>query len=358
MLKAISTIPSYYLFRSFGWPQRLPMNLTLSITNRCNSRCKTCNIYNKKSDELDLQEWKRILHSLGKVPFWATISGGEPFLRPDLLDLVCSLYDQCHPSIINIPTNGLLRDRIPAVVEQIADHCKGSQIIINLSLDDVGESHDAIRGVPGNYEKSVETLMALKSLDAQNLSIGVHTVISKFNVNRIPGIYEGLLTLRPDSYVTEIAEERIELNNMGFDITPEFKDYALAVDFLADAIRKDHFNRVGRMTRALRLEYYALVKRILSERRQVIPCYAGIASAQIAPNGDVWMCCVKAEPVGNLGEVGYDFSRIWFSEKAKIMRRRIRKGDCYCPLANANYTNMLYHFRTLSRVARNLITMR
>jgi hypothetical protein len=111
------------------------------------------------------------------------------------------------------------------------------------------------------------------------------------------------------------------------------------------------------MTRALRLEYYALVKRILRERRQVIPCYAGIASAQIAPNGDVWMCCVKAEPVGNLREVDYDFSKIWLSERAKSIRQRIKNGDCYCPLANATYTNMLYHLQTLSRVAWNMITM-
>ena len=166
MLKAIATIPSYYLFRTVGWPQRLPMNLTLSLTNRCNSRCKTCNIYNRNSDEMDLQEWKRVFRSFGETPFWTTISGGEPFLRSDLCDLVCSLYDECHPSIINIPTNGLLRDRIPAVVGQIADHCKGSQIIINLSLDDIGENHDAIRGVPGNYKKCVETFTALKNLDA------------------------------------------------------------------------------------------------------------------------------------------------------------------------------------------------
>jgi MoaA/NifB/PqqE/SkfB family radical SAM enzyme len=358
MLKAISTIPSYRLFRTLGRPQKLPMNLTLSVTNKCNSHCKTCNIYKKKSEELELQEWKQIFQGLGRAPFWTTISGGEPFLRPDLLDLVCSLYDQCHPSIINIPSNGLLRDRIPAVVRQISDYCKGSQVVINLSLDDLEENHDVIRGVPGNYVKSMETFKALKGLGAPNLSIGIHTVISKFNVSRIPDIYERLITLRPDSYVTEIAEERGELDNIGSDITPQFKDYALAVDFLTDALREDHFNRVGRMTRALRLEYYALVKGILSQRRQMIPCYAGIASGHIAPNGDVWMCCVKAEPVGNLGETGYDFSRIWFSERAKGMRRRIRNGDCYCPLANANYTNMLYHLPTLFRVGWNFIKMR
>jgi len=355
MLKAISTIPSYYLFRKLGWPRKLPMNLTFSITNRCNSRCKTCKIYQKKSEELDLEEWRKVFAGLGQSPFWTTFSGGEPFLRSDFFDLVRSLYEQCHPSIINIPTNGLLSDRIPTVVKQISDYCRTSQIVINLSLDEVGENHDAIRGVPGNYEKAAQTFKALKSLGMPNLSVGIHTVISKFNVKRIPNIFENIMTLQPDSYVTEIAEERVELDNVGSEITPDFGEYAAAVDFLGHALENGHLDQVGRMTRALRLEYYSLVKRILREKRQVIPCYAGFASAQIAPDGNVWMCCVKAEPIGNLRKGGYDFSKIWLSEKAKSIRREIKGGKCYCPLANATYTSMLHHLPTLSRVGWNLI---
>lgn len=355
MLKAISTIPFYYLFRSIGWPKRLPMNLTFSVTNRCNSRCKTCHIYHKTSDELDLQEWRQIFHSLGKAPFWTTFSGGEPFLRSDFSDLVCSLYDECRPSIINIPTNGLLSDRIAPVVKHIADYCRTTQIVINLSLDGIGKNHDAIRGVPGNYEKALQTFNALKRLSSPNLSIGIHTVISAFNVSRIPDIYRSIRSLHPDSYVTEIAEERVELNNLGFGITPDSDAYAAAVDFLTRTLIKDRFNRVGRVTRALRLEYYALVKRVLEEKRQTLPCYAGFASAQIAPDGDVWMCCVKAEPIGNLRTVKYDFPKIWQSEKARSIRREIKSGKCYCPLANATYTSMLHHLPTLFRVGRHLI---
>jgi len=333
------------------------MNLTFSITNRCNSRCKTCHIYEKKSEELDLDEWKRVFHSLGRAPFWITISGGEPFLRSDLFELVRSAYEECHPSIINIPTNGLLSDRIPSVVKEIADYCQRTQIVVNLSLDGVGEDHDTLRGVLGNYERAIETFKALKGLGSPNLSIGIHTVISKYNIKRIPDIFENIMTLRPDSYVTEIAEERVELNNVGSAITPDLSDYVAAIDFLTRTLKKDHFDQVGRMTRALRLEYYNLVKKILKENYQVIPCYAGIASAQIAPDGSVWMCCVKAEPIGNLRKVEYDFSKIWLSENAKSIRREIKSGKCYCPLANATYTSMLHHLPTLSRVGWNLIKM-
>ena len=355
MLNVILKIPSYYFFRLLGCPRKLPMNLTLSVTFNCNSRCKTCNIYRKKSKDLSLEEWKKIFKNLGEDLFWVTISGGEPFLRDDLPELVCSLYDYCQPSIINIPTNGLLKERIIDTVSSVAAHCKKSQLVINISIDEIEDKHDIIRGIPGNYEKAVETYKVLKSLDLFNVSIGIHTVISKFNVPRIPEIYQHLRTLKPDSYITEIAEERVELNTVGTDITPEYQDYARAVDFLAKELAEDKFNRLGKITRAFRIEYYRIVKIILKERRQIIPCYSGFASAQIAPNGDVWMCCIKAESIGNLSDVGYDLKKVWFSEKAKIARKRIKNGECYCPLANASYTNMLHDLKTLTRVGWNYI---
>jgi MoaA/NifB/PqqE/SkfB family radical SAM enzyme len=105
------------------------------------------------------------------------------------------------------------------------------------------------------------------------------------------------------------------------------------------------------VTQAFRREYYELVKRTLREQRQIIPCMAGVASAQIAPNGDVWSCCVRAESMGNLREHGYDFGAVWRSEAAQEMRRSIKAGECFCPLANAAYTNMLLHGRTVMKVA-------
>jgi len=355
MLQVISKIPFYYMFRSVGWPRSLPMNLTLSVTFKCNSRCKTCNIYRKKRDEFSLEEWRKLFKNYGKSLFWVTISGGEPFLREDVGDLVCSLYDSCKPSIINIPTNGLLKDQIVKTVKQIAMHCKNSRIVINVSIDEIEEKHDDIRGVKGNYKKAVETYSSLKSLNIPNISIGIHTVISRFNVSRIPDIYKHLLTLKPDSYITEIAEEREELDTLGSDITPEYQNYENAIDFLIKKLKADSFNKIGRITRAFRIEYYKMVKKILIEHRQIIPCYSGFASAQIAPDGDVWFCCIKAESIGNLRDVGYDYKNIWHSENAKELRKSIKKGECCCPLANSSYTNMLHNLRTLARVGWNML---
>ncbi len=98
---------------------------------------------------------------------------------------------------------------------------------------------------------------------------------------------------------------------------------------------------MGRLVESFRLEYYQLVKEYLEQKEQIIPCYAGWASAQIAPDGYVWGCCIRAESVGGLRENGYDFGKVWFSTEADAFRRSVYNRECACPLANASYTNML-----------------
>jgi MoaA/NifB/PqqE/SkfB family radical SAM enzyme len=350
-LGLLSKVPMYMSFRRWGWPKLLPFSLVISVCYRCNSRCRTCNVWKKQAEELTLEEWDRVFANIGRTPYYLTFTGGEPFLRRDLVDLVGSAYQHCHPGVITLPTNGLLSDLIPEKVEQLLQVAPNSKLGVNLSLDGIGERHDAIRGVPDNYERALKTYRALKSIHHPNLTLSLHTVISRFNANDIPEIYEELAVLEPDSYITEIAEERAELDTVGLDITPDVEDYERAVDFLSERLRDQKFGGISKVTQAFRRRYYDLVKNILRERRQVVPCYAGWASGHISPDGDVWTCCIRAEPIGNLRETEYDLRPIWFGPQAETLRQDIRGGGCYCPMANASYTNMFLHAPTLVRVA-------
>ncbi len=125
----------------------------------------------------------------------------------------------------------------------------------------------------------------------------MHTVISKRNVHRIPDIErEARAIFRPDSYIAEVAENRVELKTMDKDITPTTPDFRRAIDHLRNVIGEHRSTHpVARLVESLRLEYYELAARILEEKRQVIDCYAGWASAHLAPDGHVWGCCVRAE---------------------------------------------------------------
>ncbi len=351
----IHKIPAYWLMRRFGSPKTTPINLTVSITYRCNSRCLTCNIWNKKGDELTAEEFSKIFKSIGKV-YWTTLSGGEPFLRDDITPICKHLYDNCKPKIINIPTNGIL-ENIPERVSEIAAYCSGSKIIVNLSLDGVGSKHDEIRGVSGNFNKTINTFRRLMMLKKkhENLTVGFHTVLSKYNAGSVPELFNYIKTLEPDSYILEIAEERQELGTIGSGITPSIEEYSKATDLLNQQTKNTRFSGVSKITQAFRREYYQLAKKTLENKKQTIPCYAGFASGQIAPNGDVWFCCVKALPVGNLRENNYDFRKIWFSEKADELRKPIKNKECFCPLANAAYTNMLANPTTMIKVSSNLL---
>jgi MoaA/NifB/PqqE/SkfB family radical SAM enzyme len=371
MLELLPRLPLYWGFYHLGQhrlaPRLLPFSLVISVSYRCNSRCQTCGVWRKTSEEMSADEWRQVFYHLGRAPFYLTFTGGEPFLRTDLHEIVLAGAEHCRPGVITIPTNGLLTRRIADGVDRICAGAADSQVGINLSLDGVGEEHDQIRGVPGNWQRALETWEQLKSLQKQhsNLVLSVHTVVSRFNVHRIREIVEGLEFLGPDSYITEVAEERVELGTVGWDITPSAQEYAPIADYLSARARwtpaagTEATPRKGlaRLTQAFRAQYYQLARRVLEEQRQVIPCQAGWASGHIAPDGDVWTCCIRAEPVGNLHQTGYDLRPIWFEQVGELrsLRRSIAAGECACPMANASYANMLLHPRTIARVVRDIL---
>ncbi|MCB5287134.1 MAG: radical SAM protein [Candidatus Cloacimonetes bacterium] len=351
MLLIMFRIVGYWLMKHLGFPRLLPMNYTVSLLYTCNSRCSTCRIWKKKANNLTVEEYAKIFRSVGRSPFWITFSGGEPFLRRDIVEVISTIYRVSHPRIINIPTNGLLVDTIVQKTAEIARACPKAQIILNVSIDGIENQHDEIRNVPGNYKKVISTFHKLKALKLTNLFVGIHTVISRFNVDSFYSVANELMRLEPDSYITEIAEERVELDTIGLDITPGKVSYKSAIDYLIHRIKNEKYKGMNKITMAFRIEYYNLVKEIMRDERQVIPCYAGLASCQIAPDGDVWSCCVKAKSLGNLRDSKYKFSRVWWSKKAKKDRKSIHNKECWCPLANAYYTNMLMNIPTLLRVS-------
>jgi MoaA/NifB/PqqE/SkfB family radical SAM enzyme len=370
MLELLPRLPLYWSSYHLGWPKILPFSIVVSVSFRCNSKCRTCGVWRKPNDDMSVEEWRSVFANLGHSPFYLTFTGGEPFLRADLPEIVVAGAELCRPGVITIPTNGLLTGRILDHVDQICSGASHSQIGINLSLDGIGQEHDELRNVPGNWNRAMETWLGLKDLQSRqkNLSLSVHTVISKFNAHRIRDIVEGLEFLEPDSYITEVAEERVELDTVGWDITPAPEEYAPIADFLSARAKfaptahsgETRQQTLALFTRAFRAQYYQLAKRVLQEQSQVIPCQAGWASAHIAPNGDVWTCCVRAEPVGNLRRTNYDLRPIWFERVGQMRRLRqsIADRECACPMANASYANMLLHMPTVVQVTQEVLRAR
>jgi MoaA/NifB/PqqE/SkfB family radical SAM enzyme len=357
LIPVLLRISLYLSFRAFSFPKVLPLNYTFSLTTRCNSRCKTCNIWKKRTDEFTPQEWEKVCISLGTAPYWVTLSGGEPFLHRHIVEICEAIGRHCRPGILNIPTNSLV-EGTASKVERIAAHIAPGKLIINLSLDGIGADHDRIRGVPGNFERFQRNLAELLEVRQRtpNLTLGIHSVISTLNIDDVDQIIAYVRTLPVDQFITEMAEERVELDTVGLPLAPDAQRYWQILERLKDDLRQNQARGVARFTRALRLSYYSLMKQTLSERKQVIPCFAGWASAQVYPDGTVWPCCIRADAIANLRENNYDFGKIWFGKEIEAVRRSIRAKECWCTLANASYTNMLLHPPTLAKSGWQVLT--
>jgi MoaA/NifB/PqqE/SkfB family radical SAM enzyme len=162
----------------------------------------------------------------------------------------------------------------------------------------------------------------------------------------------------PDQYITEIAEERKEMENLGEGITPSPEEYTQVLNYLIANIERElkqnKWRGLAKVTEAFRIEYYKLMKNFYLTKKQRMPSYAGFASAQISPTGDVWECAVYATFMGNLRNYDFDFKRLWHSNQAWEVRRRVKK-EHKCPLANESYINLLFSPMHLIKVATRII---
>ncbi|HOO55316.1 MAG TPA: radical SAM protein [bacterium] len=332
------------------------MSLALSVTHRCNARCATCRVTKRKPDELTFKEYEAIFKTLKGNIRWFTISGGEPFMRDDLGDIVDCLIRHNSPDAITIPTNGSFTQKSINLVKNVVRHNPDTRFIMSFSIDAIGPIHDKIRGLENSFEKAMDSFQAVKEMDVENLSTGFHTVISKYNHQMIPDLIEYLRNFNPDYHRFEIAQSRAELNVQNEEFAPTLEQYKKTLDFIKRIEDNSGDDSLSQIIRIFRNEYYNLSLKIIDKKDQVIPCFAGIASAHIGPNGDVWPCCTLAKPMGNLREKSYSFKRVWESENATKVRRFIKENRCYCPMANACYTNMLLDAGLLSKIiARYLV---
>ena len=347
-----------------------PITFTFAVTYSCQSRCKTCNIWNiyleepkKKQTELTIEEIEKIFKSTGHVYFF-NISGGEPFLRKDIGEIISLAIKYLKPKIFHIPTNALMPKVIEREVKKILTKMDQQNyrvpFTVKPSMDGVGDEHDRIRGVKGNFAKVLDTVERLKKLQKSFpfFHVELGTVISNENINRIDEISEFAHSLGVESYRNEIAEQRSEFLNIGDPITPSATEYIQTIQIFSQRIRENLYKKkpLTRITESLRLVYYDIAIRILQENRQVIPCFAGISNIQMNPYGDVWPCCVLGyeQNMGNLRDYDYDFQRVFHSEQAAKVRKYIKDEKCACPLANQAYSNILCNPKSMIRFAKNV----
>lgn len=366
LFKVAPRAVSYELARRGLISPPRPLLLTYSVTAACRSLCRTCNIgrtYLENPElakqDLSLAEIEKTFRSLGNIYFF-NISGGEPFMRMDLAEIVRLAAMYLKPGIIHIPTNALAPRAIEKTTGRILDYMDqylpaSVPLSIKPSIDGIGDMHDYVRGVQGNFAKLQETIDRLLAIRARNprLHVDLGTVISNFNLHHLDVIENWVHARGVESYRHEIAEQRVEFHNIGDPITPPPDVYEQLTRQFADKIIRNIKNKafVTRALEAVRVAYYHVAIQILKQRRQVTPCYGGLSNIHLNYNGDIWPCCILGteKNLGNVRDWNYDVLKLLSSDQAQKSKKYIADKNCACPLANQWLVNVLLTPRHMLR---------
>jgi MoaA/NifB/PqqE/SkfB family radical SAM enzyme len=162
-----------------------PILSTLALNYRCNSKCSYCFIWKNQSENTPLEDLKRAIDQLAELGVAGiSLTGGEPFLHPDLAEIVAHVRQTGR--ICSITTNGLLLR--PALLRALGEAGLNSLVI---SLDTIDpELYERIRGVP--LSKVLRGLAyALDERERRpDLAVAINCVVSRTNFDHIPELVE------------------------------------------------------------------------------------------------------------------------------------------------------------------------
>lgn len=328
-----------------------PIYLTIFLTSKCNSNCIFCfyrrdpNLtLNKEEPDLTVEEIEKISNSIGSL-IWISFSGGEVFLREDLVEISKIFYNKNKPFIMLYSTNGLQPDVILNQIEKILSLCKDSIIVVKLSLDGIGLEHDLIRGVKKSFEKVMETYHHLNELAAifKNLEIGFNTVFCSINQNKITEIINFVNSLKGVRNHS-ISLIRGEIDKKLKDVDIEL--YLRCTKLLQKNLKRYSF-KGARLKAAQDILRSRLIYKIVKESKTFLPCYAGQLTLTITHTGKVFPCENFSEEflLGSLREQNYDLKKILNSQRTKQVIARIKNG-CYCTHECYLMINILFNPKT------------
>lgn len=342
-----------------AWKRR-PIQLTFFVTRRCNAHCPHCFYLRSAAPpaaagaELDLDEIERIARPLGSL-LWLAFSGGEAFLRPDIADIARLAYRHNRPAVMLFSTNGMLPELIRDRAERIAAECPRSVVAVKLSLDGVGAAHDDLRATPGSFERVMQSYRLLAPLLDRhaNLELGFNTVLSAHNQDRMDAIMDCVAAL-PVRCSHTISLVRGKLRRQDY-LQLDIDRYERAAARLAHGLRRRESPlyrfRGARLKAAQDVLQRRLIRRTWSERRRLVPCYAGRLSLVLAETGEVFPCETLDRSLGNVRDFDYDLRRLLRAPPATASRRAIASGACHCTHECNFITNILFNPRLYPALA-------
>ena len=287
------------------------LNGTVIVTYRCNARCTMCSRYKAPSrpdEEISIE-------TIRKLPpmYFTNITGGEPFIREDLKDIVRELNQKSDRIVIS--TNGFFTDRI-------IDLCKEfPNIGIRISIEGLEQTNNAIRGLPDGFNRGYTTLKKLREMGMKDVGFGM-TVQDRNAPDLLP-LYD-----LSDEMGMEFATASLHNSFYFVEAGNLIQDRPMVAQHFEDLVNKLlDSNSPKKWFRAY--FNHGLINYIYAQKR-LLPCDMSFDTFFIDPYGDVMPCngTKEKEVMGNLNQQSWE--ELWNSEQAEEVRRKVRVCDRQC----------------------------
>ncbi len=287
------------------------LNGTVIVTYRCNARCTMCNRYKCPSTP----EEEISIETIKKLPemYFTNITGGEPFIRTDLKDIIRELDKKSDRIVIS--TNGFFTDRI-------IDLCKEfPNIGIRISIEGLEETNNAIRGLDDGFNRGYTTLKKLVEMGHGDVGFGM--TVQDINAKDLVPLYKISDEMNMEFATASLHNSFyfVEAKNIIHDretVAQNFED--LINELLKSNSPKKWFRAYFN---------HGLINYIYGQKR-LLPCDMAFDTFFIDPYGDVMPCngTKEKEVMGNLNTQSWD--ELWNSPEAEKVRAKVRNCDRQC----------------------------
>ena len=311
-------------------------HLIYFVTARCNARCKFCfyldniELANQNlSKELKINEIEQIFKLAGYIPY-VSLSGGEPFLRNDLDDIIRIIIKNSKPLMISVPTNGSYPDKIEKKLTNLLEEYSETEINIQLSIDAPEKKHDEIRQIPGLFRKMIETNKVVEKLSKKykNLSTKIVITYSTFNAAEVEELID---FSKKNFFFNRMILSKVHGNakgKSGLDFL-HFKKLLAKVD----QINKEQKKKGSLITR-LSLLVKKTKEKIRSdfEKEQNLGkyCNASKKIVVLSEYGDVYPCEVLSNKLGNVKNYNNNLKSLLALNSDKFIESSNIKNNCHC----------------------------
>ncbi|MCI8346284.1 MAG: radical SAM protein [Clostridia bacterium] len=287
------------------------LNGTVIVTYRCNARCSMCNRYKEPSRP----EEEISINTIRKLPqmYFTNITGGEPFIRTDLKEIVYELYKKSDRIVIS--TNGFFTDRIVDLAREFP------KVGIRISIEGLEDTNNEIRGLENGYQRGYQTLKKLVGMGMKDVGFGM--TVQDRNASDLVPLYR-----LSDEMGMEFATASLH-NSFYFvetkNIIHERQMVAQNFEDLINELLKSR--RPKKWFRAY--FNHGLINYIYGQER-LLPCDMSFDTFFIDPYADVMPCngTKEKEVMGNLNEQTWE--ELWNSQEAEQVRKKVRCCNRKC----------------------------